>query len=180
MRVAIYTVFSCSLFILAAGQGLAEPRIASDHFDDWFYRCAEPENGSGPARCEAVQIAQTKQGEQTVNLLTLSLSETSQDKKKQTVLTVLTPLNVFLPIGLNLTIDKGKSVTLQYRNCNNAGCWLQHAVDDKTLAALKSGQAGFAKIRLINGQNLNIKFSLKGLEPALKALHEGKKPSGKG
>jgi invasion protein IalB len=160
---------------------LAEPRILSDRFDDWFYRCVAPgdEADKQPVRCEAVQIAQTKQGEETVNLLTLSISETAQDKKKSTVLTVLAPLNVFLPAGVELTVDQGKPVTLQFRNCNSAGCWMQHIIDDKMLTALKSGQSGAAKLRLINGQNLNIKFSLKGLGQALKSLQDGKTPSGK-
>jgi invasion protein IalB len=170
------TLLFCLLTSAAVAAG-EEPRILSERHDDWFYRCAQPASGadSSQTRCEAVQIAQTKQGEETVTLLTLSLSEVTQDKKKSTVLTVLTPLNVFLPVGLELTIDKGKPATLQYRNCNNAGCWIQHLIDDKTLAALKSGESGFAKIRLINGQNLNIKFSLKGLKEALKALQDGKK-----
>jgi invasion protein IalB len=158
----------------------AEPRILSERFDDWFYRCVESEEGEKKTtRCEVVQIAQTKQGEQTVNLLTLSLSEGSENKKKNTVLTVLAPLNVYLPAGVALSVDEGKAVTLTYRNCNNAGCWLQHLVTDKFLGELKGGQSGFAKFRLINGQNLNIKFSLKGLPAALKSLQDGKPPKEK-
>lgn len=159
---------------------MAEPRILSERFDDWFYRCVESEEGEKKTtRCEVVQIAQTKQGEETINLLTLSLSETSENKKKTTVLTVLAPLNVYLPAGVALSVDEGKAVTLTYRNCNNAGCWLQHLVTDKFLGELKGGGNGFAKFRLINGQNLNIKFSLKGLPAALKSLQDGKPPKEK-
>lgn len=175
MRAAFAAFLLLSLTTAAAS---AEPRIVSDRYDDWFYRCVEAE-GSGPARCEAVQIAQTKQGEETINLLTISLSEAVQDKTKNTVLTVLAPLNVFLPSGLDLTVGNGKPVTLQYRNCNNAGCWIQHVADAKTLDALKSSDTGTAKVRLINGQNLNIKFSLKGLKEALKAMQDRKQPTGK-
>lgn len=177
------TLTACAILLLtcvtsAAG---AEPRIASERFDDWFYRCvgSEKEKDKKPARCEAVQIAQTKEGDKAINLLTISLSEVTQKKKKNTVLTVLAPLNVFLPAGLALSVDRHKPVTLRYRNCNNAGCWLQHIVDRKTLARLTSGKSGFAKIRLINGQNLNIKFSLKGLKSALRALQKGKPPKDK-
>jgi invasion protein IalB len=184
-RIPRRTVPAISAFALmltaASSAALAEPRILSDRFDDWFYRCVAPgdEADKQPVRCEAVQIAQTKQGEETVNLLTLSISETAQDKKKSTVLTVLAPLNVFLPAGVELAVDQGKPATLQFRNCNSAGCWMQHIIDDKMLTALKSGQSGTAKLRLINGQNLNIKFSLKGLGQALKSLQYGKTPSGK-
>ena len=159
-------------------------RILSERSGDWFYRCVETGAKKGKTksvkRCEVVQIAQTKQKKKTVNLLTVSLSEMAsgkaKKKKKKTVMTILTPLNVYLPAGLKLAVDKRKSVKLQYRNCNNAGCWIQHFVDAKTLRALKSGNAGYAKLRLINGQNLKIKFSLKGLKDALSSLKAGKQP----
>jgi invasion protein IalB len=169
------------LLTMCGSSASAEPRIQSERFDDWFYRCVDAAEGNEQKRssCEVVQIAQTKQGEETINLLTVSLSESIQDKQKNTALTVLAPLNVFLPAGLDLSVDQGKNVTLQYRNCNNAGCWVQHLVDNEMLSALKSGQSGVAKLRLINGQNLSVKFSLKGLSPALKSLQDGKQPKEK-
>ena len=186
MRIA---TIASTLLLLTAVTTLAADKpksgILSERFDDWFYRCVEtaPQKGKKKSnnRCEVVQIAQTKQKKKTVNLLTVSLSEMTlgKAKKKKTVMTILTPLNVYLPTGMELTVDKGKSVTLQYRNCNNAGCWIQHIIDAKTLRALKSGSAGYAKLRLINGQNLKIKFSLKGLSAALSSLEAGKKPKQK-
>jgi invasion protein IalB len=177
------------LFLLTAVTASAadkpKSRILSERFDDWFYRCVETEAKKGKKksvkRCEVVQIAQTKQKKKSVNLLTVSLSEMAQgkSKKKKTVMTILTPLNVYLPAGLGLAFDKKKTIKLQYRNCNNAGCWIQHFVDAKTLRALKSGKAGYAKLRLINGQNLKIKFSLKGLKAALTSLKSGKQPKQK-
>ena len=176
-------VFGAAAVLLGLGAigpaaAFAEPRVQSERFDDWFYRCVTPEAGKDNAQpqpqCEVVQIAQTKQGRETVNLLTVSVSEIVQDKKKSTVITVLAPQNVYLPGGLGLSIDEQNKVALQYRNCNNAGCWIQHTLDSKTLDALKSGQAGFANIHLINGQNLNIKFSLRGFKEALKALQSKK------
>lgn len=176
MRVFGAAAVLLGLGAIAPAAALAEPRIQSERFDDWFYRCVTPEAGKDNAQpqCEVVQIAQTKQDRETVNLLTISVTEIVQDKKKSTVITVLAPQNVYLPRGLDLSIDQQNKVTLQYRNCNNAGCWIQHTLDSKTLDALKSGQAGFANIHLINGQNLNIKFSLGGFKEALKALQSRK------
>lgn len=159
----------------------AEPRILSERFDDWFYRCAESGEGDKKTtRCEVVQVAQTKRGEETLTPLTLSLSETSgENKNKTAILTVLAPLNVFLPAGVALSVDQGKAVTLTYRNCNNAGCWLQHLVTDTFMGELKGGEAGFARFQLVDGQSLNVKFSLKGLPAALKSLQDGKPPKEK-
>ena len=126
-------VFGAAAVLLGLGAigpaaAFAEPHVQSERFDDWFYRCVTPEAGKDNAQpqpqCEVVQIAQTKQGRETVNLLTVSVSEIVQDKKKSTVITVLAPQNVYLPGGLGLSIDEQNKVALQYRNCNNAGCWI--------------------------------------------------------
>jgi invasion protein IalB len=156
----------------------AEPRVQSERFDDWYYRCITPgdvkDQAHAKAQCEVVQIAQTKQGHESVNLLTISVSEALHGAKKDIVVTVLAPQNVYLPGGLGLSIGAQNKSSLHYRNCNNAGCWVQHNLDGKTLDAMKSGQEGFATIHLIDGKHLNIKFSLKGFKEALQTLQSGK------
>jgi invasion protein IalB len=178
MRVFAAAAVLLGLPALAPAPAYAEPRIQSERFDDWYYRCVTPEAGKGQAspkpQCEVVQIAQAKQGQETVNVLTISVSETVHENKKAAVITILAPQNVYLPGGLGLSIDQQNKLGLHYRNCNNAGCWIQHVLDNKTLETLKSGEAGFASIHPINGQNLNIKFSLKGFKEAYKALQSGK------
>lgn len=150
-------------------------------FDDWYYRCAEVKAAVGKAltQCEVAQIAQVKQGEENVNVLTLAIAKTASEAGKkpsgnELLLTTLVPLNVVLPIGLGLAADGKDVVTIPYRNCNQAGCWAQQKLDQKMLSALQKGSAGEARLRLVNGQNINLKFSLKGLT---KALAELQKPS---
>jgi invasion protein IalB len=176
MRIFMAAAVLFCLGILAPPAS-AGPRIQSERFNDWYYRCVTPEARKGrphpKTQCEAVQIAQTRKGKQTVNLLTISVSEAVHGKKKNAVLTVLAPQNVHLPSGLGLSIGEKSKVTLHYRNCNNAGCWIQHVIDHKSLEALKSNEAAFANMRLINGKRLNIKLSLKGFAKALKALESG-------
>lgn len=90
------------------------------------------------------------------------------------MLTLLVPLNVVLPAGLGLSADGKNVATIPYRNCNQAGCWAQQALDAKMLEALQKANAAEARLRLMNGQNMNLRFSLKGLT---KALAELRKPS---
>ena len=178
-KILVLSVLLSSLFSLNADAETTKQRIQSERFGDWHYRCVEQKTTKAKTtkRCEVVQIAQTKRDDKTINLLTISLSQVKNKKKKtNTVITVLTPLNVFLPSGLGLTVDKSKSSKLKYRNCNKAGCWIQHLVNVKLLKKLNAGNYGFAKMRLINGQNINVKFSLKGLSKAMAALKSGKSP----
>lgn len=157
------------------------PVIRSTRFEDWFYRCVDLKSSDGAsiASCEVAQIAQIKQGAENVNVLTLAIAKTAPEAGKKPsnndlLLTVLVPLNVVLPIGLSLRVDEKDIVTAPYRNCNQSGCWAQQKLGGKMLSALQKGTSGEAKLRLMNGQNINLKFSLKGLS---KALTELQKPS---
>ncbi len=155
------------------------PTVQSTRFDDWYYRCAEVKAADGKAlsQCEVAQIAQVKQGEENVNVLTLAIAKAAPEAGKkpsgnELLLTALVPLNVVLPIGLGLAADGKDVVTIPYRNCNQAGCWAQQKLDQKMLTALQKGSAGEARLRLMNGQNINLKFSLKGLTKALAELQK--------
>jgi invasion protein IalB len=155
----------------------ATPRVTK--FDDWYYRCVDIKvaEDKTAAQCEVAQIAQVKQGEQNVNVLTLAIAKTAPEAGKKEgglLLTALVPLNVVLPVGLGLSAGGKDVAAIAYRNCNEAGCWAQQKLDAKMLAALEKSDAGEARLRLMNGQNVNLKFSLKGLT---KALAELQKPS---
>ncbi len=155
------------------------PKIQSTRFNDWYYRCADVRAADGKpiAQCEVVQVAQVKQDDQDANVLTLAIAKTAPEAGKKVsdndlLLTALVPLNVVLPIGLGLATDGKDVVTIPYRNCNQAGCWAQQKLDGKMLSALQKGTAGEARLRLMNGQNINLKFSLKGLTKALAELQK--------
>ncbi|KXF77918.1 invasion protein B [Paramesorhizobium deserti] len=162
----------------------AQPAAGAPHvtkFDDWYHRCVDVKAADGKTvpQCEVAQIAQVRQGEQNVNILTLAIARTAPEAGKKPsqndlLLTALVPLNVVLPVGLGLSADGKDVVTIPYRNCNQAGCWAQQKLDHQMLGALQKGNAGEAHLRLMNGQNINLRFSLKGLT---KALAELQKPS---
>ncbi|PRA81768.1 invasion-associated locus B family protein [Ochrobactrum sp. MYb29] len=175
-------ILTSSCFAEAASQ--ASNQTLTDEtrlqrFDDWYYRCAEVKavDGKALSQCEVAQIAQVKQGEENVNVLTLAIAKAASEAGKKPsgnklLLTALVPLNVVLPIGLGLAADGKDVVTIPYRNCNQAGCWAQQKLDQKMLSALQKGSAGEARLRLMNGQNINLKFSLKGLTKALAELQK--------
>jgi len=158
-------------------------------FDDWYYRCIEQTTAkkAPPRQCEVLQVAQvkspskdkkTKETSQNVSVLTLAFSKGLPDKKtkkRAVLLTVLTPLNIHLPSGFQLTVDKNKALKHVYRNCNQAGCWVNTQLSPRDMQRLKKGKFGFGQMKLLNGQNVRIKFSLKGLASALTALGKEQK-----
>ncbi|MCY1344687.1 Invasion associated locus B (IalB) protein [compost metagenome] len=158
MKFAFASVVSLSLVLANAAnaQETAKPAdeassaITTQRFDDWNYRCGQValEQGKTASQCEVVQVARVKQGEEEVSLLTLPIAKTApnaaegakKDSDAALLLTALVPLNIFLPVGFGLDVD-GKAVAdTAYRNCNQAGCWVQQRLESTTLAALQKGQ----------------------------------------
>lgn len=167
-----------------AGQPQPAPQARVQKFDDWYYRCIDGKAADGAAttHCEVAQIATVKQGDQDVNVLTLAIAKAdapaAPDKKagkqpaSELVLTALVPLNMYLPAGLSIDAADKPVVQLAYRNCNQAGCWSQQKLDAKMIAALSKAADGTGHVQMMNGQKVNIKFSLKGLSAALDALQK--------
>ena len=165
------------------------PKSKTKKYDDWYYRCIEQTaDKKSPARqCEVLQVAQVKSPSgdknskkvaQNVSVLTLAFSKGLPDKKSKkraVLLTILTPLNIHLPSGFEITVDKNKPIKNVYRNCNQAGCWVNAQLSARDMKRLKKGKFGLGQMRLLNGQNVRIKFSLKGLGQALAALEKEEK-----
>ncbi|GES53170.1 hypothetical protein Rhsp01_57650 [Rhizobium sp. NBRC 114257] len=168
----------------AASEQQPAPQARVQKFDDWYYRCIDGKaaDGSPAESCEVAQIATVKQGDQDVNVLTLAIAKVAApattDKKaakqpaSELVLTTLVPLNMFLPAGIGIDASDKPVVQLAYRNCNQAGCWAQQKLDAKMVSALSKAADGTGHVQMMNGQKVNIKFSLKGLSAALDALQK--------
>ncbi|CAN7619411.1 hemagglutinin repeat-containing protein [Phyllobacterium sp. LjRoot231] len=118
----------------AQPQQASEPQVRSIQYQDWFYRCVDVKTADGKTvpNCEVAQIAQVKQGDKDVNVLTLAIAQTSPDSakkdKKQApdlLLTALVPLNVFLPSGFMIdadgTLAASNNLTLQGASVDVAG-----------------------------------------------------------
>lgn len=189
MRITTLSALSLTIpFSVSYGQESAQPQqqaqqVAStpivQKFDDWFYRCVEVPTGDADKtakQCEVAQIQQVMQGDQPVTVLSIAIALTAPAKaggKPDLLMTSVAPLNVNLPAGIRYSINGKDALKVEYRNCNQAGCWAQQKLDVKSLAILKKGSEGEGHFRLADGRNVNIKFSLKGLTAALAALEKG-------
>jgi len=147
-------------------------------FGDWFYRCV-PFRLAGrdePVKqCEVAQIQRVKQGEDVVTVLSVAIALTASEKEGQKpdfLMTSVAPLNVLLGDGLSYSVAGKQVLETPYRNCTQVGCWAQQRMDVASLSAFRKGVEGEGHFRLVNGQRVNIKFSLKGLTAALEALEK--------
>jgi len=159
-----------------AGSADLSPEV--QQFGDWFYRCV-PFRLAGrdePVRqCEVAQIQQVRQGEELVTVLSVAIALTAPEKEGQKpdfLMTSVAPLNVLLGDGLSYSVAGKQVLETPYRNCTQVGCWAQQRMDIASLAAFRKGVEGEGHFSLVNGQRVNIKFSLKGLTAALEALEK--------
>jgi len=145
-------------------------------FDDWVHRCTDIEiENNTVTQCELLQAQQRQQGDGMLNVLILAFAEIFEEKEggnKGFMLTTVVPLDVFLPEGMRFLADGVPVMQVPFRNCNLNGCWSQMIVEEQALNALKKGSAGLARFTIMNGQEVEVKFSLKGLTAGLNALQQ--------
>ncbi|TCQ99382.1 invasion associated locus B family protein [Neorhizobium sp. JUb45] len=146
---------------------------AVERFGAWNVRCTDTQ-GATAKQCEVVQVATIKQADQDVTIMTFAVAPAAAVKganEPAHSLTMLVPLNVLLSAGLSISVDDKPAAKLSYRNCNQSGCWVQSPLNTALLAQLSKGRSGSAKLDLVNGQTVNIRFSLDGLTAAMKKLN---------
>jgi len=159
-----------------AADSPAAPKVASQAFSSWLYRCQEV---AAPAKtnqaCEIVQEMVVQKDDKSIPVLTMAFARAEAGAKSH-VVTILAPLGVQLKPGLQISADDGKPVTFDFQYCDQRGCWIAGEKGDALLAMLKQGKTGAAKMTLVNGRNLTINFSLAGLGMGVAALDSGKTP----
>jgi len=157
-----------------ATQKTTEPQITT--FDDWVHRCSEIIVEEKPfTQCELLQLQQQQQGENMINILILAFAQVAPkegENSAQFMLTSVVPLDVFLPDGIRFLVDSRAVMHLPFRNCNPNGCWSQIVVEEAVLEAFKRKNEGLARFTIVNGQEVEVKFSLKGLTAGLDALQK--------
>lgn len=158
-----------------------QENITSKTHGDWVYRCFRPQidkKNTGIKQCEIAQIVSANYEKRPINILTLALAKDKRTKSQDEngkptgeIVSIVLPLNVRLKDGFVITIDDKKPVfQVPFRNCNQTGCWLVERVPAEMIKAFQNGQFGYAQFGLMTGQNLRVKFSLKGFTAAYTEL----------
>ena len=112
-----------------------------------------------------------------VELLSLAVTRAS-DKTGEAnwAMVVLTPLDVQLNADFGLAIGTAEPVLLRYRNCNRLGCFVLVPLDDRRIRQMERAAAGAVYFRLLDGQAVKVRFSLKGFTRAMATLSSGAAP----
>jgi invasion protein IalB len=146
----------------------AQQFTRSQAYGNWMLRCAKDDNPKvkSKEKCSLLQNMMTEKGERL-----LSVNMVSVGKKKAKVAVFTLPLGFYIPDGVQLAVDKGKTRNLAVAFCTQAGCIAQLKMDRKLIKELIDG--GKMKLSMVTGnrlKKLEFAISLKGITAGLNAV----------
>jgi invasion protein IalB len=161
---------------LAPDAAVEGPRLTTQSFGAWTYRCQETmvDGKPGHSACEIVQDVTVQQDGKTQSVMSIAVGISPEGKGH--FMTALLPLGVRLKPGMRLGVDDGALQTVAYDYCGPRGCWVVGVPVEPSLAAMKAGKNGIARLVQINGRDVTIEFPLTGFAPALAALDGNREP----
>lgn len=135
---------------------------------DWLVRCFD---NTDVSTCEGVMAADIVIAGRQVPAFRMAFSPYENGGK---LLVIFVPHEhpIYLPNGFQLYVDKKKLVTYPVTNCTDKGCFLQKIADQQLLQGFRRGSAGTLRVTLMNGQNLDVTFSLFGFSAAMRDLEK--------
>ncbi len=147
-----------------AAEAVVEPK----RYGDWELVCkpqaasATPKAESGACRLQQAQAVNG--GKDVVFLFNIAR------QGKQRVAIISTPLNVYLPAGLELKIDDGQTQRVIFETCNISGCHAGFALSGALLGALRKGNVLTVALKDTKATTIPLKVSLNGISAGIDAL----------
>ncbi|EKF57034.1 Invasion associated locus B protein [Agrobacterium albertimagni AOL15] len=147
---------------------VAEPAAGARLYGDWELVCKQ-QTDTATAKVESttcrLQQAQAVNGGKDVVFL-FNIAR----QGKQRVAIISTPLNVYLPAGLELKIDGGQVQRVIFETCNIAGCHAGFALNGSLLGALRKGNVLTVALKDTKATTIPLKVSLRGISAGIDAL----------
>lgn len=141
---------AAALLLAAAASGQAAAQDGGDRFElrethgAWDVRCADG------AECLMTQTAFDTQGRPFFRIVINKLAE-PRDANGGTVValsSITVPLGVFLPSGINMSIDDREFGSVSFITCAGGGCQANPPLDPTLVEAMKAGGIAFFKVRV--------------------------------
>lgn len=146
-----------------------EPKIDVTQNEDWEVACQEVDrDGTKDEVCEMRQILVQKDTDN--EWLRLAISYGPESSKP--VLRIFTPLGVLLQPGLQMKIDDGEAMRMQFAVCLSRPprCLVAGPMDSQMVAMMKKGIKGTITLVLPNNREVSAPFSLAGFTKSINSL----------
>lgn len=146
----------------------AEAVVDPKRYGDWELVCKPQSATATPkaesATCRLQQAQAVNGGKDVVFLFNIAR------QGKQRVAIISTPLNVYLPAGLELKIDGGQVQRVIFETCNISGCHAGFALNGSVLGALRKGNVLTVALKDTKATTIPLKVSLNGISAGIDAL----------
>jgi len=153
-------VLSFGSNVLAQTQAPSEP-TSVEVFGDWRLEC-RPNPAGGEDVCLMIQTVTG--GAENRPLAQMAVGLAGPERQRIAVLTV--PLGVYLPGGINLSVDGEPIGKVNFRHCTINGCQTELPLEAEVLAKLKAGSKGQVLFLDSRGTKVPVPLSLKGFTAA--------------
>jgi invasion protein IalB len=121
----------------------------------WTARCFSPARQS-PLECTLEQQVIVQQTGQQVSFVSIRVPGDT----KQPVMMVQLPLGLFLPAGLTLQVDEGKSQVVAIQSCDQRACYVGMPLTAELLDGMKKGQRLSLGMQSMNREPVTIAHPL--------------------
>ncbi|WP_454686047.1 invasion associated locus B family protein [Agrobacterium leguminum] len=146
----------------------AAPAVEPRRYGDWELVCKPQADAATPkaesASCRLQQAQAVNGGKDVVFLFNIAR------QGKQRVAIISTPLNVYLPAGLELKIDGGQAQRVIFETCNISGCHAGFALNGSLLGSLRKGNILTVALKDTKATTIPLKVSLNGISAGIDAL----------
>ena len=145
-----------------------KPDIAATH-GDWSIQCEAPSKAahSDAAQKKICGMVQSTQDEKRKGIgLTIILRKDKKDDKTMSMMQVIAPIGVYLPLGVALEIDGGAVGRVPFTRCAPQLCIAVAETSAPTLEKLRKGTAANFIIYEAPGLGVPLAISLKGFTAA--------------
>ncbi|HWU27343.1 MAG TPA: invasion associated locus B family protein [Rhizomicrobium sp.] len=85
------------------------------------------------------------------------------------VLSIVVPLGVYIPAGIQLTVGHGSAKTIPFKTCLEVGCIANVSFDSGLAGTMSQNSDGVITVVAGNGKSLSLNFSLRGYNDAISA-----------
>ncbi|WP_367353632.1 invasion associated locus B family protein [Agrobacterium pusense] len=157
-----------SVVVKKAPEVAAEAVVDPRRYGDWELVCKPQADAATPkaesASCRLQQAQAVNGGKDVVFLFNIAR------QGKQRVAIISTPLNVYLPAGLELKIDGGQTQRVIFETCNISGCHAGFALSGSLLGALRKGNVLTVALKDTKATTIPLKVSLNGISAGIDAL----------
>ena len=130
--------------------------------DNWSVRCFNVES---QAPCDILQVGTNAETQQRVSLVSIAYLPATQSYATQ----IITPLGVALTRGLSLEAGEGSLVGLKFNRCERDGCYVEIALPQATVDAIRllTEDTLITVFAYGQGEVLELPFSVSGFSEAM-------------